>query len=154
MKRSKYEHKLYYSTDEQGNMDFMLAVQVDDYVYTDKDSRMAAFESFLSATFEVGTFDRRSFNVMGCTITQMKDFSITISHSQALCELNPQLITHDTGKSGDDVATFAQANIYRHFIDKMVYIGIMSSPIILLHPSMAATKLADLRCITSALLRQ
>lgn len=49
-------------------------------------------------------------------------------------------------KTGDDVATFAQANLYQPIIGKMLYIGRVSAPLILLHASMAATKLADLRC--------
>lgn len=145
LKRSRYDYTLYQSTDERGKMDFLLAVQVDDYVYTGTDDRMKAFEAFLSSTFEVGTFARGSFSVMGCTITQKEDFSIVVSHEKALQELNPQLLLDAAGKTGDEVATLAQANVYRHVIGKMLYIGRMSAPIILLHASMAASKLADLR---------
>lgn len=65
-------------------MEFFLAVQVADYVYTETEPRMATFKLLLSNTFEVDTFYPVSFAVMGSTITVQEDFYIVVSHAKAL----------------------------------------------------------------------
>lgn len=130
---SRYDYKLYCYSDKNGDMDFLLAVQVYDYVYTGTDAKMAAFEIFLCATFEVGTFAHGFFSVMGFTIIQEEDFSIVVSHVKTLSELNPQLVIDAGGTTGSNAATLIQANVFLKVIAKMLYIGQMSVPIILLH---------------------
>lgn len=142
--RSRLDYTLYYSVDDDKNLDFALAVQVDDYIYTGTDERMVAFEAFLSSTFDVGNFARGSLSLMGCEITQDRDYSVTLSQEQMLAQLDPQLLIDAVQPKGDEQATDEQATIYRHTIGKMLYIGRMSAPLILLHASMAATKLSDL----------
>lgn len=132
--RSQYDYILYYSTDDNRKIDFLLVVQVDDYVYTGTEDRMNACQTFLSATFEIVTFGCGSFSVMGCTITQREYFSIVVSDDKEMMDLNPPLLLDASGKVGDDVATLAQANVYRHVIGKMLYIG-----------RVATSTLADLR---------
>lgn len=114
-------------------MDFLLAVQVYDYVYTGTDARMATFEIFLCTTFEVGTFPRGFFSVMGFTINQEEGFSIVVSHVKTFSELNPQLLIDADCTTGNDAATLTQAKVFLKVIVKMLYIGRMSAPIILLH---------------------
>lgn len=143
--RSRYDYKLFYSSDKKGDMDFLLAYPVDKYVYTGMDTSMEGFDSFLFAIFEIGTFTLVSCSVMGWTITQQEELSIVVSHAQALSERNSQLIIGAAGTAGDDTATLAQANVYLHVIGKMLYIGQMSAPIIFVHASMASSKLTDLR---------
>lgn len=46
----------------------------------------------------------------------------------------------------EDEARFAQSNVYRRFIRKMLYIGRMSDQITLSHASLLTSKLAFLRC--------
>lgn len=145
LKRSKYDHTLYYSHDADGNLDFVLAVQVDDYLYGGTSTRMEAFEAFLEKTFEVSKLARNNLSVMGCDITQRDDHSITLSQAKMLQDLDPKILLDTIVGDGDGPATTAQATVYRHVIGRMLFIGRMTSPILLLHASMAASKIADLR---------
>lgn len=126
-------------------MDFLLAVQVHGYVYTARSRGWWLSKDSCPPHSKSGS-SLRSFSVMGCTITQQDDFSIVFSHAKALSELNPQLLICAAGTTGEDAATITQANVYRHVIAKMLHIGRMSAPVIPLQVSMAASKLADLRC--------
>lgn len=126
-------------------MDFLLAIQVFDYVYTGTEPRMEALERFLFSIFEVGTFSCWSFYVMGCTFTQHEFFCIVVSHAKAFSERISQLLIEAAGTTGDDVGTLAQANVYRLVIGKMLYIGRMSAPIILLNSSMEASKVGNVK---------
>lgn len=143
--RSRLDYTLYHMEDHNGRLDFVLAVQVDDYLYAGTSARMKAFEDFLHSTFDVGKFARRSLSLMGCEISQSADYSITLSQKHMLDDINPALLTESAGTRSDEPATEKQATIYRHIIGKMLFVGRMSSPSLLLHASMAASKLANLR---------
>lgn len=143
--RSRYDHTLYYSTNTDGILDFVLVVQVDDYLYGGTPERMESFEGFLKDTFTVSKLARSNLSLMGCDITQHSDYSITLSQSKKMADLDPQILLEALGKGGDSIATLSQATAYRHVIGKMLFIGRMSAPVMLLHASMAASKLADLR---------
>lgn len=114
--RSKYDYTLYYSRNDGGALDFVLAVQVDYYTYTGSSTRMAAFESFLSRTFEVIKLERNSLSVMGCTITQSADYSITLDQNQNLNLLYPSLLLAAIDKSKNGPASAHQAKLYRRVI--------------------------------------
>lgn len=70
---------LYYSRDQSGSTEFVLAVQVDDYVYTGTTSRMHKFEDFLASTFDISKFARGTPTLMVCEFTQDDDFSVCLS---------------------------------------------------------------------------
>ncbi len=143
--RSRLDYTLYHSCDDDGRLDFIRAVQVDDYLYAGTPKRMEAFEAFLKSTFDVSKFARRSLSLMGCNIEQSKDYSIVLSQKHMLDDIDHHLLMDCAGPKGDSQATNKQATVYRHIIGKMLFIGRMSSPLLLLHASMAASKLADLR---------
>ena len=81
-------------------MDFFLAVQVDDYVYTSTENRLNEFEQFLSKSFDVGDFSRQSFTVMKAHLTQHRDHSITLSYDHSLEDIDPQSLVNAAGKKG------------------------------------------------------
>lgn len=56
------------------------------------------------------------------------------------------MLIRSVGKAGKEIATPYHATIYRHVIGKLMFTGRMSSPLMLWHASMDASKLADLRC--------
>lgn len=145
LSRCKYDYTLHYSRDEDGNMDFALAVQVDDYTYTGRPERMAAFEDSLKRTFEVSNLERKSLTVMGCSIEQDDDYTKTLDQSQMLGELYPSILLDAINNPGDAPATARQAKLYRRIIEKMLYIGRMRAPLMLFHASQAAIKLANLK---------
>ena len=142
--RSSLDYSLYFSKDASGSLDFVLAVQVDNYMYAGTRARIDAFESFLSSRFDVGTFERGTLSLMGCTITQDPDSSVHLTQDDSLQQLRPEMLLDCIGAKGDRPASARQATIYRHVIGKMLYIGRLSAPLVLLHASLAASKLVDL----------
>lgn len=143
--RSRYDHTLYYSKNTNGILEFVLVVQVDDYLYGGTPERMEAFERFLKDTFTVSKLARSNLSLMGCDITQQSYYSITLSQLKKLEDLEPQILFDALGNRDDSIASLNQATAYRHVIGKILFIGRMSAPVMLLHASMAASKLADLR---------
>lgn len=105
---------------------------------------MEGLEQFLKQTLEVSRFERRTLSLMGCDIVEHDYYSITISQAKMLSELDPQVLIDAIGKEEGTVATLQQSTKYRHVIWKMLLIGQMLSPIILLHASMVESKIADL----------
>lgn len=73
------------------------------------------------------------------------DYSITLSQENMLPQLYSQVLLGVSGPNGNVTATSKQATAYRHIIGKMLYIGRSFAPLVLLHASMAATNLSDLR---------
>lgn len=51
------------------------------------------------------------------------------------------------GPKGDKEASLIQATAYRRIIRKMLFIGSLSAPLILLHASLVATKIAGLHTL-------
>lgn len=69
-----------------------------------------------------------------------------LSQYKMLSDLDTQVLLDDIGDRGDDKAMIAQATVYRHVIGKMLFIDRKSAPFMLLHASIAASNIADLRC--------
>lgn len=63
-----------------------------------------------------------------------------------LQQLDHQALIDAAGNQRDNEATMKQAKAYRHVIGKMLCIGRMTAAIILLHASMAVSKLANFSC--------
>lgn len=142
--RSPFDYTLYYSADENGSLNFILAVQVDDYLYCGTLSRLDEFEKFLSERFDVGKFARHKLSLMGCEIWLDENYSIHLSQETMLSQIDHQPPLSCTKEKGDAVASPAQAKIYRHTIGKMFYVGRVSAPLVLYHAAAAATKLSNL----------
>lgn len=106
---------------------------------------MDDFEIFFSSCFDVGTFARKSLSLMGCEIIQHAEFSFTLSKDQMLQASDPQILLDAVGPKCDSEAKNKKATVFRHVIGKMLYIGRMSAPLVLLHASMAASKLSSLQ---------
>ena len=100
--RSSYDYTLYYSTDSTGLLDFILAVQVDDYIYCGRPDRLNDFESFLSSRFDVGKFGRKKLSLMGCEILQDNDFSIHLSQESMLAQIDHQALIDSVTEQGDN----------------------------------------------------
>lgn len=62
-----------------GILQFMLVVQVDNYLYTGTDRELSLFETFLQGQFKIVSLECDSFPVLGCQLTQHEDKSITIT---------------------------------------------------------------------------
>lgn len=127
-------------------LDFVLAVQGDAYTYTGAPARMTAFENFFCRSLDVSKLERRSLSVMGCSVNQVNDYSITLNQSQKLHEVDPYILINSFLDSKDGLASSSnQPEIYRRIIGQMLYIDRLSAPLMLNHASAAATKLPDLR---------
>lgn len=130
----------------------MLAIQVDDYLCGGTPHRMHPFEVFRKNNFKVSKLARSNLYLMGCDIIQYDKYSITLSQQKKMIEVDPHVILTAISKGGDGVATLDQTTAYRHmignmiFIGQMLFIGHMSAPLMLLHASLEASKLSDLRC--------
>ena len=144
LSRSRLDYSFYFALDADERLCFALAVQVDDYIYCGTPSQMTRFEAFLREIFDVGKFIRRNLDVMGCSIRQNGEYEIVLSQSKMLDDLAPDDMLQSIDSPGDRPATSSQATEYRRLIGKMMFVGRMSSPVMQLHASIAATKLNDL----------
>lgn len=75
---SKYEPTLYYHKNASGNLDFVLVVQVDNYLYCGEELELSRFEDFLQGHFKMGSLELDAFPFLGCELVQMPDCTITI----------------------------------------------------------------------------
>lgn len=83
---------------------------------------------------------------MGCDIAKHEDYSFNLSQARILSSLDEQILIHDAGNKGHVDSTSTKATSYSHVTGKMLLMGRMSTPLMLLHDSIAVGKLADLRC--------
>lgn len=126
--RCRYDYTLYYFRDTAGDLDFILAVKVDDYIYAGQPARMQTFETFLQETFEVSKLARNNLQLMDCTITQTENFSSNLSQDQALAAIDPSELLDAIERKQDGPATAREATAYRHTIGRILYICRLSSP--------------------------
>ena len=105
--RSAYEPTLYFSRDKNENLDFLVVVQVDNYVYTGTVERMNQFEQYLRAIFDVGECRRNNFNIYGASVSRLTDGTIILSQNEKIKELGNLDLTSTsrTERSGNDTAT-------------------------------------------------
>lgn len=82
---------------------------------------------------------------MGCERTKEEDFSIAWCEENMLSQMNYQGLLDSITSKGDMPVTQEQASLYRHLVGKMLYLGQMSAPLMLLHAFIAATRLCYLR---------
>lgn len=80
-----------------------------------------------------------SLNLVGCNIVQHDHFSVTFFQAKILQAIDPAILLTSAGNSGDADANPHEVAIYQKFI------GHMSDPLMLLHASVATTKLTDLK---------
>jgi len=145
--RSKYEPTLYFSRNKKSQLDFIVVVQVDNYIYAGTESRMADFEKFLRDCFEVGEISRNNFEFYGATVTRLENRTVIIDQNSKLQELSE--LDLDSGnkseRSGNDLATEAEMKKYRRAIGKILFVGRMSHPALLRIASTMATKVSMLQ---------
>lgn len=67
--RLKLDYTLYFSLDANQHLKFILAIQVDDYMYSGKEIDMKSFKAFFRSTFNVSKLARGSLEIMRCKIT-------------------------------------------------------------------------------------
>lgn len=78
LKRFTYDHTLYHAKDNNVDRVFILATQVEDYLYTGTEKRMQAFKSFLKDTLKVRKIARSHVLLMGCDIQSHEEGSVTL----------------------------------------------------------------------------
>lgn len=86
---------------------------------------------------------RSNLPLMCSDITQHEDYSITLYTTKKMPVVDLNILLDALGKGGDSIVTFNKATIYRHVIGKILLIGRISVPIMLLNASMDPTKPAD-----------
>lgn len=131
LNRSKYDQTMYYSKDDKGWINFVLVVQVGDYLYAGTPKRIESFEVFLKRTFKVSKLTRSNLSLMVFDITQNAYYSIQLSQVQKLDDVDPRIIFASIGKGGEEISTLDQPTKYRHLIGNMLFIGRMSSALML-----------------------
>jgi len=146
LKRSAYESTLYYERNKDGNLELLVVVQVDNYIYTGCNNNMNRFEKFLRAAFEVGEIERNSFDIYGAHLSRNSDGTAVVSQLQRLAELaDIETISASTSsESGNDVASAANLTKYRSAIGRLLFVGRMTHPVLLRIASTMATKTSAL----------
>eukprot|EP00171_Calliarthron_tuberculosum_P001417 IDg1417t1 len=144
--KSKYEPTLYYRKNAEGDLAFVLATQVDNYVYAGVEVEVSDFERFLQAEFDVGELMRRDFYVMGCEIQQSTNGDITLTQNLKVDELNTdKLRTVTEGRNSTELANPKELTAYKAVLGQMLFIGRMAQPVMLYHASHMATKTGRLQ---------
>lgn len=123
---------------------FLISVQVEYYAYTGSTSRLRQFKNFLTFSFDKSKLPHGTLSLIGCEITQDRDFSVHLSQEQMLSLFDPQVLLSSIHHKRDYVASPKYVQVYRHVTGKPLYTGRMSAPLLLVHGSMVATKLAEL----------
>lgn len=68
-----------YYRDQLGSMDSVLAVHVDDYIYTGTTSHTYEVKDFLFSRFDISKFARGTLQLMGYEVTHGSDFRVNLS---------------------------------------------------------------------------
>lgn len=142
---SKYEPTLCYHRDDHGKLDFILAVQVDNYLYSGTPKELTRFESFLQTHFKIGSLERTTFPVLGCELQQSHDHSIQITQQARASGIDTGILTRSVDRSEKDrLATSAEISAYRSVIGQCLYIGRLTNPVLQYHCSKMASKVSSL----------
>lgn len=79
LQHSWLNNTFYYRRGEDGTLEFMLASQVDHYLYAGIPKHMKALKDFLEATFVVNKINRYKLSRMGCDIMRQHNGGIALS---------------------------------------------------------------------------
>lgn len=80
---SKLDNTVYYFCGANQQLKFILALQVDYYMYTGTEAEMKSFEDLLGSIFDDSKFACGTLKLMGCRITRQDDGSI--KYCKTLC---------------------------------------------------------------------
>lgn len=119
---------MYYTDDKNGDLAFILATQMDEYLYTGSLERMQRIEHFLKDTFQVCSLSRLHLSLMECAISRHEDGSVTLSQSAKLAELIRKTLRDAVGDNKFQLATEGQATLHRNVIGKILFVGRMTAP--------------------------
>ena len=122
-----------------------ILLQSPNYIYTEINSRIAEFESYLKNAIEVGECYRNNSNVYGGNLKGQDDGTIIASHQEKLENLaTVDLSTPDKfGRSGNHVGSADELNKFRRAIGMALFVGRRSDPYLLRISSTMATKLTN-----------
>ena len=144
--RSAYEPTLYFSRDRNKNLDFLVVVQVDNYVYTGTVQRMENFGLYLKIAFDVGECRQNNFDIYGASVSRLKNGTVVLNQEEKIKEItNMKLISNSkTEHSGNGIVTMEELTRIRRVIGKILFVGRMSHPILLRIASTMAAKIGEL----------
>lgn len=120
--RSKFEPTIYYHKDWNGNLDFVLVVQVDNYLDCGTNSELSRFENLLQSHFKIGMLERRTFPVLAFELTQADHNAIAVSQCTRAAGVDTNVLASVSGKAEKDrVATTKEVSAYRSVIGQLLY---------------------------------
>lgn len=129
--RYKFEPTLYFHKSDNGDLDFLLVVQVDNYLYCGDEAELANFEKFLQAHFRIGSLAQDSYLVLGCELVQANDGSIRIMQKARTASIETNTLTSTVSRrDGDRVATPTEIKAFRSVIGQFLYAGRLTDPVL------------------------
>ena len=126
---STFEPCQYYSKRNQ-DLAFLLVTQVDNYIYTGRRDIVKRFEIFMQKRFTMGECLHNNFSVYDCDISQNSK-GIRVSQIQRLQRLSGYNLGSVRAKMANDTATDAERTAFLSIIGTMIFIGLVTSPILL-----------------------
>lgn len=87
---------------------------------------------------------------MRCVTVRHDESSVHLSQRGRSAKVNPQLLRDSVVNIKYLLETVRHATYYRHVIGNMQFIGRMSAPVMLMHGSMAASKIGSLNFLHRA----
>lgn len=144
--RSKFEPTFYFKKSADNSLVFVLAVQVDNYLYTRTDVDISLFKTFLQDHFKIGSLERDSFPLLGCELTQHMDKSVTITQQARSSCIDTNSLDPAQKKKGDGdrVATPSEVRVFRSIVGQALYIGRLTNPVLQYICSSMANKVPSL----------
>lgn len=143
--QSKFGSTLYFKKQTTSWwLEFLLATQVDNYIYCGSPDAMSLFETFLQKNFDVRKPDRHWFIAVGCEIDQSLDRSIIITQSTKTDNIDFTWLQAHRSNKRDVPASPANLQAFRQVLGQMLYICKKTYPSLLYHTSAMATKTSDL----------
>ncbi len=123
----------------------MVICQVNNCIYGGTQEEINSIEPLFQSTFKVGELKRGSFTVYGSKIVQGENGAIVVTQNKKMEQLTGIDIEDAQGKDGNLPATSAKTRNFMGFIGYMLFMALVSHPIMAYYSSDQASKSHKLR---------
>ena len=129
----------------EGNVDLIIGMQVDDFLYTGSNNAIKEFEEFLQKHFIMGKMSKQKFTFFGVNVIQNSDYSIVLSQEDDLQNIKTIELSKDRRKQPRDDVTDVERKAFQSLVGSLLWVGTHTVPHLKYIASMLAQKISDLK---------
>ena len=130
--------------DNNGKIELVLGMQVDDFLYAGTPAALKELTAFLKQRFIVGSFQRNKFMFCGVSVIQAPNKDIVISQEDDLTSIPQVPLSKERAKQSREKATEQELKHYQSLTGSLLWIGTHTVPHLKYVASMLAQKNANL----------